>query len=158
MSEDRTMKRNLIRAACLIVCGTAALCGIGALLDASTSTVGPSYPGTPQITLKDVFAGHGDGDDSDRLPQGFEEELFPLDAFYDVRVSGKGGVIGLLSHDPAREVLGFCEAELFKRGWTRVESGHEACASFVRAQGAYTWLFMGYTEVNGDTSLIVSPA
>lgn len=158
MNEGKVMKRNLLRAIGVIVCGAVALCGLGTLWDAAKGMTALSSLGASPASLASVFAQQEYCGDFDRLPKGFEEELFPLDLFYDVRVSGKGGVIGLLSHSSIEEASGFCESELVRRGWTKVESGHEACASFVKTQATYTWLFMSCVEINGDTSVLVSLA
>jgi len=154
--KNRTMKKSLLRGIGIIICGAVVLCGMGALWDASKAATKLFFSSSSQVSLSSILSDQDLHNDSSSLPNDFGKELFALDAFFDVRVSEEGGVIGLLSHGSLEEVTTFCEAELIEHGWTKVESGYAACASFVKTQGSYTWLFMSCIEVCGDTSILIS--
>ena len=152
------MRRNLLRAIGILVCGAVAIWAVGSFLDAHRGGTAPFSARPAKVTLQSVFADEEGRNESARLPAGFEEELFPLTGFYDVRVSQAGGVIGLLSHEPVHEVMEALDRELASRGWAKAPSGQEGCASYVKAEGVYTWLLIACTEVDGDVSVLVAPA
>lgn len=89
------------------------------------------------------------------LPEDFEKEVMSLESFTDVQVSEGAGVIGFYSEKEASAVFKECALRLTERGWTKVESGHETFASFVRTAGTYTWLYLSCSSVSGGTSVVV---
>lgn len=154
----RAVSQNLMPAVGIIACCAVGICVAGTLFDAREDLSSASPVPAPPVSLERVFLEQEPRDDSGRLPAAFAEEVFSLEAFYDVRVSPGGSVVGLLSYKALEEVFRLCEAELVGHGWTKVESGQAASASFVKSQGEYTWLLVSCIEVSGTTSVIVSYA
>jgi len=158
MRKAGTPRKNLLLACGAIVSGAVVLTLAGNIYEGARGLSGPSPTSVAQTSLESVLGGVGFRDDSDRLPAGLREEIFPLDGFFDVRVSNGGGVIGLLTHEGAETVMARCCAGLSAKGWTQVASGQGTCASFVKAQGVFTWLLISCVEIDGDTSVLVVPA
>ncbi|MCL2889347.1 MAG: hypothetical protein FWE65_02865 [Eggerthellaceae bacterium] len=150
------MEKNLKHALAVFFCGALVLFGITVLVDGPPEVLGFLTDDARSNSLKAIYDNPVYRDDSDRLPEGFTQEIFSLTSFHDIRLSKAGGVVGLLSDEPLERVFSFCELELLRRGWIKVDSGHEACASFIKTQGRYSWLYLSCAEIGNGTSVLIS--
>lgn len=91
----------------------------------------------------------------DEVPESFQEEILSLDGFTELRCDLDSGVVGFTAQGEAEEVFEEIEAVLEEGGWTFVESGLEACGTFVKVEGDYQWLFVSCVQVGSSTSVVV---
>ena len=103
----------------------------------------------------------GDANDAgavEPLPEGFAEEVMPLDGYADVRVGAEGAVVGFTANaEPARAFEEVRRA-LCERGWTSVPSGSDAGGSFVKRAGPRTWAYVACVRTGETTSVVVQCA
>lgn len=109
----------------------------------------------PSISLKTVLGEAETSDMSSILPDDFEREVMSLADRDAVRVSEGGGVVGFRAEDQVEGVFEECASRLAERGWARIESGNELFASFIRAEGPYTWLYLSCVPIAGGTSVVI---
>ena len=81
------------------------------------------------------------------LPQWFDEELFSLDGCDAVRVAADGAVVGFETDVEAVQALDGIAARWPTRGWTRVDSGVQGNAAFVKGGGTCRWAWVSCTGV-----------
>ena len=108
-------------------------------LSAGLSDVGMTQSGAPELVR-------------------FEDELFSLEGFEDVRAAEEGTLVGFVISRPGDRAFAMVRDLLEVEGWVCVESGSETSASFVKQKGVYRWAFVSCTEVAGSTSVVVQCA
>ena len=152
-----TQVRRALRA-CVVVC---ALCVGACALDGPVSALGDvagaaSWAQQAARTQGAQQAAQAEGGES--LPQWFDEELFSLDGCDAVRVAADGAVVGFETDVEAVQALDGIAARLADKGWTRVDSGVEGNAAFVKGGGTCRWAWVSCIGVGGATSVVVQCA
>ncbi|MEG0477096.1 MAG: hypothetical protein RR572_05455 [Raoultibacter sp.] len=96
--------------------------------------------------------------DKPALPLHFEEEVFSVAAYRDVRVSDAADVVGCLAPGDASACFLACAEKLSAKGWVPVESGQAQAASFFKEGGHYTRLYLSCTAVSDEVAVVVQCA
>lgn len=92
------------------------------------------------------------------IPEGFAEEVIPLEGYTDVRVGAAGAVVGFTTAAAPQEAFEAISQTMIARGWTVVSSGSNAVGSFVKAAGFRTWACVTCVQVGDSTSVVVQCA
>ena len=88
------------------------------------------------------------------LPRTFADEVGCPEGAHDVRVSASGKVVGLLLDGQEGAVMEELARRLAERGWTEVPLGSVPGATFVKRDGACTWMLVTCTQVDDVTSVV----
>lgn len=91
----------------------------------------------------------------DGAPDGFEDELFPVAGYREVRHSADGRVVGLTAAGKPSAVFERCREQMEARGWTGIDSGQSGRATFLKEQGRYRWACLDCTEAGDDTAVVI---
>lgn len=91
----------------------------------------------------------------EEVSSSFSQEVFPLEEYYQVKVSGAGSIVGALAKESPTCVFESCSQKLRAKGWTPVASGHENVATFIKEGGDYSWLALQCFRVGDSTSLVI---
>lgn len=89
------------------------------------------------------------------LPDGFVDEVLPLEGFADVRVGADGSVVGFSLSEGPSEAFAFLQKALTDRGWKAAPAGNGTSGTFIKEQGRFTWLFASCIGVGDTTSAVV---
>lgn len=89
------------------------------------------------------------------LPAGFESEVIGTAEFDEVLVADGGATVGLLGRGTASRRYAELCAELEGKGWVAVQSGQGGVSTFIKGEGAYTWLLLACSEVDGWVGVVV---
>ena len=93
-----------------------------------------------------------------RLPEGFSQEVVPVEGFAGLRVGAGGSVVGYeVEKDPAR-AFDEVRSLLDERGWKAVPSGDRAGGSFVKETGRFRWAYVSCVRAGDTTSVVVQCA
>lgn len=145
----------------------AALLALALAADAVLKIVRPSVArealslAAEELDVRDLAFGtaeRGAAAAPDSLPDGFSEEVLPMEGRADVRVGAGGSVVGFaVPEEPARAFEAARRA-LCERGWTAVPSGSDAGGSFVKEAGPRTWAYVSCVRTGDTTSVVVQCA
>ena len=153
---DARQFRRLFRALAIVVALVLACCAVDAVLRLSQ----PSAMGD----ALGIWAGAADSPShatastesaQTGLPEEFESEVLDLSHAEGLRVAAEGTVVGFSLQGDASDAFAQLSAQLQARGWLAVESGRPDCGSFVKGEGAYTWLFASCTQVGDGVSAVL---
>lgn len=100
--------------------------------------------------------GEGNMSGDDGLPAGFVEECFDPGDLGDAHCFQKERVVGLLSEDTADGLFASCSKRLVAHAWTKVDAGVENCASFLKEEGEYRWMFVQTFDTGGSSLAVMS--
>ena len=92
------------------------------------------------------------------LPSSYSQEVGLLEGARDIRVSGRGDVVGYLVAGECAGVLADMSRHMELRGWTTVPLGDVQGATFVKTQGECTWILVSCTQVGEMTSVVTRSA
>ena len=98
------------------------------------------------------------GSGAARPPNGFEDEVLPLEGRSETQADEHANVVGFVEGGTPAEAFRRLSGELASRGWIGIESGRDACGTFAKPDGAYRWLFASCVQVSGGTSVVVQYA
>lgn len=130
--------RRVLRASILIVVAVVAVCAIDGVLSCSR-TAAPIAGGSA-------------------VPSWFEDELFSVQGYSDVRVALDGAVVGFSTTLEPSEEFAAIESLMEQKGWRLMESGVLGSGSFLKEKGACTWAWVSCVDVAGATSVVVQCA
>ena len=88
------------------------------------------------------------------LPEAFADEVGCPDGARNVQVSSTGRVVGCLLEGDEEAVMDEVERWLGDKGWTAVPLGSVVGATFVKGEGACTWMLVTCTQAGDDTSVV----
>lgn len=89
------------------------------------------------------------------LPSDVAEEVWTAPGS-EVLVANDGCVVGYAMAQNQAEASKEVRSGMEDLGWTYVESGTEALATYVKDEGAFRWASVGITEVGGSSSVVIS--
>lgn len=102
------------------------------------------------LTLDDESVSQG----TSQLPEGFAQEVLPVEGYANLRVGADGSVAGFeMDGDPA-QIFDELAQLLSDGGWTAVPSGNGVSGSFIKESGQYRWLDVSCVKA-GDTTCVV---
>ena len=91
----------------------------------------------------------------DSLPTWFTEEFFDDSYSEKIFANESETVFGLISpNDPETVFQEIC-ASMLEHDWSRIESGIEHCASFVRERGSPAWALISCSQIGNETSIVI---
>ncbi|MBR5260385.1 MAG: hypothetical protein IKV48_07980 [Eggerthellaceae bacterium] len=89
------------------------------------------------------------------LPLWFSEELFDESQATELYANEDETIFGLnVDKSPAASFNEICTS-MESKGWVRIESGMEHCATFIREQGDPSWALVSCTNTGSGTSIVV---
>lgn len=88
------------------------------------------------------------------LSKYFEDEAFSLKGRHDLRVGGRGCVLGFLEDGSAEGQFNRYAKQLVGAGWMQVPSGQKSSGSFVKKTGRLRWMFLACTKVADRVSVV----
>lgn len=110
--------------------------------------------GKDALSAIDRIERFASGDETAELPTAFADEVGFPEGARDARVSASGKVVGFLMDGEEGAVMEELSEWLVERGWTEVPLGSVAGATFMKRDGACTWMLVTCTQVDGVTSVV----
>lgn len=88
------------------------------------------------------------------LPEGFEEEVYaPVP---EGALATGHGVVGFSVEGDVASVFAQVRSVLEGKGWTYIESGTSAFATFVKDEGPYAWVSVSLVQIDESVSVVFS--
>ena len=84
----------------------------------------------------------------------FQDEALTLVGREELLCEPESGLVGFVVAGDAGDAFEGIRDELEGKGWSMVDSGLDACATFVKDEGVYDWLFVSCVQV-GDSACVV---
>lgn len=91
-------------------------------------------------------------------PAWFETELFSTDSAVECFAGADESIWGFVVEGNAADCFADISSQMEERGWIQVESGVEACATFVREEGKIRWALASCSSADGLTAIVVQLA
>lgn len=92
------------------------------------------------------------------LSDAFQREIGIVAGGRDVRMASNGLVVGYVCAGEAESVMEELADHMAERGWTRVPLGGVCGATFMKGEGAFTWVLVTCTQVGDVTSVVIRSA
>ena len=147
MSQGASQGKRLLRAVLVVALGLACIALSGGVAKAVSAA----------RVVQEVSSEASD-EGSAEVPQGFEQEVFSMANMQKVRAAQDGSVVGFSLPEAAESAFLRVRSWLEENGWTYASSGMDTCGTFTKSSGAYQWLFVSCTYVDGQTSVVVECA
>lgn len=92
---------------------------------------------------------------NDAVPAHVEEELFSLNGFEKVRASPDAGVYGFETSQSPDDLFAWALERLEEQGWSKMSSGMENMATFVKEEGRCCWAYFSCASTAGKTVAVI---
>lgn len=167
ISEDETARgglqvRRLLRALALVAAGLLVVPASGAIgfLRGTLPGAGEAVSCSEILSAEDAVRAVESkaGAFKAGIPAWFEAELFSTDAAADCFAGVDESVWGFVVEGDAADCFADVRSQMEERGWIQVESGVEACATFVREEGEIGWALVSCSSVDDLTTIVVQLA
>lgn len=167
ISEDKTARgdlqmKRLRHALALIAAGLLVVAASGAagFLRGALPGTGEAASCSEVLSAEDavqIVESKASAFESD-TPAWFEAELFSTDAVVECFSGADGSIWGFVVEGDAADRFADVRSQMEERGWVQVESGVEACATFVREEGEIRWSLVSCSSADDLTTIVVQLA